>query len=48
MRITSNIRLLKGVKKGDLLSPMLFNMAVDPLLVLGMSVTSLAFADDLV
>ncbi len=56
---TKKIWLRKRVKQGDPLSPLLFNMSIDPLLhtldrlglvfiVKGSDVKSLAFADDLV
>ncbi|NXS78420.1 PO21 protein, partial [Erpornis zantholeuca] len=56
---TDPIKMLSGVKQGDLMSPVLFNLALDPLLCKleaegkgfrheGFKITSLAFADDLV
>uniref|UniRef100_A0A3Q3L7C0 Reverse transcriptase domain-containing protein n=1 Tax=Labrus bergylta TaxID=56723 RepID=A0A3Q3L7C0_9LABR len=57
--LTGKIRLRRGVKQGDPMSPLLFNLAIDPLLrlleekgagvtVKDLTVSSLAFADDLV
>uniref|UniRef100_A0A671TQN5 Reverse transcriptase domain-containing protein n=1 Tax=Sparus aurata TaxID=8175 RepID=A0A671TQN5_SPAAU len=56
---TQSIELRRGVKQGDPMSPLLFNLSIDPLLRLlecegagstacGVRVASLAFADDLV
>uniref|UniRef100_A0A3Q3EML5 Reverse transcriptase domain-containing protein n=1 Tax=Labrus bergylta TaxID=56723 RepID=A0A3Q3EML5_9LABR len=41
--LTGKIRLHRGVKQGDSMSPLLFNLAIDPLFL-----SSLAFVDDLV
>lgn len=58
--VTSQVRILRSVKQGDPLSPLLFNLALDPIIYTleefgegvavgdGASLTSMAYADDLV